>query len=96
VCRGGVAGADDAGGVLTLAFRGGPPDALITCVADALQHKAWLVEPPPPMSTRISSHQGQPTNPGGGGGGNVVTTASAASAATASHAVGPLGLWFRV
>ena len=40
---------------MTLAFRGASPDPFIKCLADALQHKAWLVEPPPTSSTMMTT-----------------------------------------
>ena len=41
-CRGGVAGANDAGGDLKLAFRGEAPDAFARSLEEALARRAWL------------------------------------------------------
>jgi len=76
---GGGGGGGSGGGVLTLAFRGAAPDALIKCVADALQHKAWLTEPPTALG---ASSRGAPG-------------AAHAAAATTARSAGVSGILLR-
>lgn len=80
---GGTAGASDEGGILTLAFRGPSPDALLKCMGEALQRRAWMVDEPPPSSLVSAMSLGLS---GGGGGGGPVRPSATSTAARGSTA----------